>query len=68
MRRRTGELPVLLALLALSATRAGRRADGQTYALSKLRGRTVVQAGFPKAFTAIIAVRLSFATIRSARF
>ena len=25
--------------------------DGQTYALSKLRGRTVVLAWFPKAFT-----------------
>lgn len=26
--------------------------DGQTYALAKLRGRTVVLAWFPKAFTA----------------
>jgi peroxiredoxin Q/BCP len=26
--------------------------DGQTYSLSKLRGRTVVLAWFPKAFTA----------------
>jgi peroxiredoxin Q/BCP len=26
--------------------------DGQTYTLSKLRGRTVVLAWFPKAFTA----------------
>lgn len=26
--------------------------DGQTYALSKLRGKTVVLAWFPKAFTA----------------
>ncbi len=26
--------------------------DGQTYTLSKLRGRTVILAWFPKAFTA----------------
>ena len=28
-----------------------RASDGQTYTLSKLRGRTVVLAWFPKAFT-----------------
>jgi peroxiredoxin Q/BCP len=29
-----------------------KASDGQTYALSKLRGKTVVLAWFPKAFTA----------------
>ena len=29
-----------------------RASDGQTYSLSKLRGKTVVLAWFPKAFTA----------------
>jgi peroxiredoxin Q/BCP len=29
-----------------------KASDGQTYSLSKLRGKTVVLAWFPKAFTA----------------
>jgi len=58
---------LLLAALALVASRAAadelkvgdaapdftlRASDGQTYSLSKLRGKTVVLAWFPKAFTA----------------
>ena len=67
MRRRAGVFPVLLASFALLATRAMaeelkvgdlapdftlKASDGQTYSLSKLRGKTVVLAWFPKAFTA----------------
>ncbi len=60
-------LSLLLAALALVASRAAadelkvgdaapdftlKASDGQTYSLSKLRGKTVVLAWFPKAFTA----------------
>ena len=67
MRRQTGVFAVLLASLAFLAPRAAadelkvgdpapdftlKASDGQTYTLSKLRGKTVVFAWFPKAFTA----------------
>ena len=60
-------LSLLLAALALFASQAAadelkvgdpapdftlKASDGQTYSLSKLRGKTVVLAWFPKAFTA----------------
>jgi peroxiredoxin Q/BCP len=60
-------LTVLLACFGLSAGRTAAQelkagdpapdftlqaSDGQTYTLSKLRGRTVMLSWFPKAFTA----------------
>ena len=65
MRRSVGRL-FLLAIFVLSASAAIaaelkvgdmapdftlKASDGQTYTLSKLRGKTVVLAWFPKAFT-----------------
>jgi len=67
MRRALRALPSALAAIGLLATPAAAQelkagdlapdftlqgTDGQTYTLSKLRGRTVVLAWFPKAFTA----------------
>ena len=63
--RRIGFL-ILLAMLAVFSTDAAaqelkvgdaapdftlKASDGQTYTLSKLKGKTVVLAWFPKAFT-----------------
>ena len=67
MKRVIRGLPLLLAAIGLSVGPAAAQqlqvgdmapdftlqaSDGQTYTLSKLRGKTVVLAWFPKAFTA----------------
>jgi len=64
--RRTGILPLFLSTLVLFSTSAAAQelkvgdsapdftlqaSDGHTYTLSKLKGKTVVLAWFPKAFT-----------------
>ena len=66
MRRGLGTLALLLAFIAVFATGAAAQelkvgdvapdftlqaSDGKTYTLSQLRGKTVVLAWFPKAFT-----------------
>ena len=66
MRQTLRVAAVLIGIVGLSAAAAAQElkvgdmapdftlqaSDGQTYTLSKLRGRTVVLAWFPKAFTA----------------
>jgi len=66
MKRWVRIIPVLIALVLLFSIGAAAQelkvgdqapdftlkgSDGQTYTLSKLRGKTVVLAWFPKAFT-----------------
>ena len=67
MKRAVRSLSIVLAAIGLAAPVAQaqelkpgdqapdftlKASDGQTYTLSKLRGKTVVLAWFPKAFTA----------------